>query len=72
MYTSGVEAKANLALNKTPNGYYPIPVERISNLTGPSQVAPTEDGPGGGTVYVTTSAIPVDGIEFIPFDLSGE
>ena len=58
VYTSGVEARANLALNKTPDGYFPVPVERLANLSGPTPVEPAGGEPGGGTEYVTTSENP--------------
>lgn len=71
-YSDGVEARSNLALNKTPTGYFEIDADRIDGLDGPSDVKPWNGEPGGGIEYTTPNPIDMTNIPFVPFDLSGE
>jgi RHS repeat-associated protein len=67
-YSSGAEAQAKLALNKTPDGYYDIPACRVNCASGPSTVERAYGQPGGGTEYTTRSPISVRGLSFTRFE----
>jgi hypothetical protein len=67
-YASGAEAQAQLALNKTPEGYFEFPASRVLEPSPPSIVEPYYDQPGGGTEITTGQPIDVRGIPFIPFE----
>jgi len=66
-YASGAEARARLALNKTPDGYYEIPMCRVQCASGPSPVKPFYHQPGGGTEITTEFPIDISGLDFFPF-----
>lgn len=66
-YADGASAQAGLALARTPDGYYEIPVSRIDGLSEPSVVEPAFGQPGGGTEMTTGSPINVGGIPFRTF-----
>ena len=66
-YASGAEARAKLALNKTPDGYYEIPMCRVQCPSGPSTVEPYYGQPGGGTEITTEYPIEVGDLPFIRF-----
>jgi hypothetical protein len=66
-YASGAEARAKLALNKTPDGYYEIPMCRVQCPSGPSTVEPYYGQPGGGTEITTEYPIDVGDLPFIRF-----
>ena len=66
-YASGAEARAKLALDKTPDGYYEIPMCRVQCRSGASRVAPLNGQPGGGTEITTEWPIDVSGLPFNPF-----
>ncbi len=66
-YADGAAAQARLALDKTPGGYFEIPVCRIQCPTAPSTVRPTTKQPGGGIEITTTSPIDITDLPFIPF-----
>ena len=63
-YASGAEARAKLALNKTPDGYFEIPTCRVSCPSPPSRVQPYYGQPGGGIEFTTGSSIDVSGLTF--------
>ncbi|MGI8882512.1 MAG: RHS repeat-associated core domain-containing protein [Jatrophihabitans sp.] len=71
VYRTGTEARSNLALETTPEGYYEIPVSRIGNLNGPGPVQSNGEQPGGGIEYTTTEPISVEWIPFVPFGGEG-
>jgi len=65
-YSSGAEAQAKLALNKTPDGYYEIPMCRVQCPSAPSTVEPLFGQPGG--IEITTEwPIDVSDLPFISF-----
>lgn len=66
-YLDGATAQSRLALNKTPDGYFEIPMCRVSCPTSPSRVQPYNGQPGGGIEITTNSTIDVTGLPFIPF-----
>jgi RHS repeat-associated protein len=66
-YADGATAQARLALDKTPGGYFEIPVCRIQCPSAPSTVRPTTKQPGGGIEITTTSPIDTTDLPFIPF-----
>lgn len=67
-YASGAEARAKLALDKTPNGYFEIPMCRIKCPTGPSRVEPWNGEPGGGIEIITREPIDITDLPFRRFD----
>ena len=66
-YATGADARAKLALNKTPDGYFEIPACRVSCPSPPSRVEPYHGQPGGGTEITTRSPIDVSGLMFRKF-----
>jgi hypothetical protein len=66
-YLNGVTAQSRLALNKTPDGYFEIPMCRVSCPSSPSRVQPYNGQPGGGIEITTNSPIDVSGLPFTPF-----
>lgn len=66
-YASGAEARAKLALDKTPDGYFEIPTCRVKCPTGPSPVAPWNGQPGGGIEITTEFGIDIRGLIFRTF-----
>lgn len=66
-YASGAEARSGLALNKTPDGYYEIPMCRIQCPSGPSIVEPYNGELGGGIEITTRFPIDVSDLPFIRF-----
>jgi hypothetical protein len=66
-YLDGATAQSKLALNKTPDGYFEIPMCRVSCPSSPSRVQPYNGQPGGGIEITTNSTIDVTGLPFIPF-----
>ena len=66
-YASGAEARSGLALNKTPDGYFEVPMCRVQCASGPSRVEPFYRQPGGGTEITTEFPINVGGLSFNPF-----
>lgn len=66
-YASGTEARSGLALNKTPDGYFEVPMCRVQCPSGPSKVEPLYKQPGGGTQITTEFPINVGGLSFNPF-----
>lgn len=66
-YLYGATAQSRLALNKTPDGYFEIPMCRVSCPSSPSRVQPYNGQPGGGIEITTNSPIDVTGLPFIPF-----
>lgn len=49
VYARASDAQAKLALPRRPTGYFEVPVEAISNPSGPQRVLPNYGQPGGGT-----------------------
>ena len=68
-YTDGLTARARLALDKTPDGYFEIPRGNVLNPSAPGPVGSWGGEPGGGTEITTRSPIDVGGL---PFQLFGE
>jgi hypothetical protein len=66
-YASGAEARSGLALNKSPDGYFEVPMCRVLCPSGPSRVEPFYRQPGGGTEITTEFPINVGGLSFNPF-----
>ncbi len=66
-YASGADARSALALNKTPEGCFEIPLCRVSGLSPPGRVAPAYGEAGGGVEVTTSNAIDVTGLIFRPF-----
>ncbi len=66
-YASGAEARAKLALDKTPDGYFEIPMCRVKCPTAPSPVAPWNGQPGGGIEITTEFGIDIRGLIFRTF-----
>jgi hypothetical protein len=66
-YVDAATAQAELALPRTPSGYYQIPGSRISGLTRPSVVEADPPWPGGGIECTTTNSIDVGGLPFCVF-----
>lgn len=66
MYTSAALARSELALPRTPDGYFEIPHDRIVDTAGPECVPPDFDQPGGGVQYWSTHAINAVGLEWVP------
>ena len=66
-YGNGAEAQARLALNKTPDGYFEIPMCRVRCPSAPSVVEPFYGQPGGGLEITTPFKVPVVGLHFVPF-----
>ncbi|MDO8390244.1 MAG: RHS repeat-associated core domain-containing protein [Actinomycetota bacterium] len=66
-YLDGVSAQSKLALNKTPDGYFEIPMCRVQCPSSPSVVQPYNGQPGGGIEITTTSPIDITGLPFIRF-----
>jgi hypothetical protein len=67
-YANGAEAQAKLALNKTPGGYFEIPMCRVQCRSAPGIVEPYYGQPGGGIEITTPFKVPVGGLRFIPFE----
>lgn len=67
-YASGAEARAKLALNKTPDRYFEIPVCRVTCPSAPGRVEPYYGQPGGGTEITTEFPIDISGLTFRPFE----
>ena len=63
-YLDGVTAQQRLAVDKTPGGYFEIPICRVSCPSPPSPVDPWYSQPGGGIEITTTSPIDVTGLKF--------
>lgn len=70
-YSTGAEAQARLALNKTPDGYFEVPAERVQDPSAPSTVEPYYGQPGGGTEITTEYPISVEELPFILFEAEG-
>ena len=66
-YLDGATAQSRLALNKTPDGYFEIPMCRVGCPSSPSVVKPYNGQPGGGIEITTNSPIDVTGLPFIHF-----
>ena len=66
-YLDGATAQSRLALNKTPDGYFEIPMCRVSCPSSPSRMQPYDGQPGGGIEITTNSTIDISGLPFIPF-----
>ena len=66
-YASGSEAEAQLAMDKTPDGCFEIPMCRATNPSAPSSVEPANGQPGGGTEITTTSPIDISDLPFVRF-----
>ena len=66
-YVDGATAQSRLALSRTPDGYFEIPVCRVSCPSPPSRVEPWDGYPGGGIEITTTSPIDVTGLTFKTF-----
>lgn len=67
-YASGAEARAKLALNKTPDGYFEIPTCRVTCPSAPGRVEPYYGQPGGGTEITTEFPIDIRGLIFRSFE----
>ncbi len=73
-YAIGAEARAKLALNKTPDGYFEIPMclrSRCAAFSARRLLAglnPYHGQPGGGTEITTQFKVPVNGLRFTPFE----
>ncbi|MBO0806842.1 MAG: RHS repeat-associated core domain-containing protein [Actinobacteria bacterium] len=66
-YATGPEAQARLALPRTPEGYFKVPMERVPEPSAPSIVEPYYGQPGGGTEITTEYPIDVSGLPFLHF-----
>lgn len=67
-YASGAEARAKLALNKTPDGYFEIPMCRVRCPSAPGKVEPYYNQPGGGIEITTEFPIDIRGLIFRSFE----
>jgi hypothetical protein len=47
-YSDGLSAQADLAMKRTPTGFFEVPASRIDNLQGPYRVQPRYGQPGNG------------------------
>ena len=66
-YASGAEAQTKLALPRQPDGYFEVPLSRVSSPSSSSRVRPMYDQPGGGIEFTTTRPVDVAGLVFRPF-----
>lgn len=66
-YVNGATAQSRLALSRTPDGYFEIPLCRVSCPSPPSTVQPWGRFPGGGIEITTTSPIDITGLSFKTF-----
>lgn len=66
VYTSGTDAQAELALRRTPTGYFPLPRSTLPGLTPAGTVPPSNGQPGGGEQFVVPGPVPVDPTRWIP------
>lgn len=66
-YSSGAEAQNSLALPRTPDGYFKIPLGRVVGPSDVTEVEPANGMDGGGLEGTTKSDIDVGGLEFTPF-----
>lgn len=66
-YVNGATAQSRLALSRTPDGYFEIPLCRVSCPSPPSTVQPWGGSPGGGIEITTTSPIDITGLSFKTF-----
>lgn len=65
-YSGAGHAQAELALPRTPTGYFEIPASRVSNVTAPTRVTPNFGQPGGGLECWTTCPINMSGLKWVP------
>ena len=68
VYATATEAQADLALPRTPAGYFEVPRSRLGDLRGPTCVQPQYGQPGGGTQYWVTSPISAQGLTWVPIN----
>jgi hypothetical protein len=68
-YGSGAQAQAELALGRTPSGYFEIPQSRLPGLQGPHRVEPWADQPGGGVECWVTCSVNAESLKWFPIDL---
>jgi RHS repeat-associated protein len=66
-YSDAATAQAELALPRSPTGYFEIPESRLPGLTEPSTVDPNVGQPGGGLECWVTCSVDVSGLKFVPF-----
>jgi hypothetical protein len=64
-------AQARLALPRTPEGHFEVPMERVQEPSAPSTVEPYYGQPGGGTEITTEHPIDVTDLPFILFEEGG-
>jgi RHS repeat-associated protein len=67
LYGSGGAAQSGLSLPRLPDGYFPVPADRLPGISPPSPVAPNYGQPGGGLECTVTYPVNISGIPFIPF-----
>ena len=67
-FASGAQARAKLSLDKTPDGYFEIPMCRIHCPSAPSKVEPWAGQPGGGIEITTEFPIDIRGLIFRGFE----
>ena len=66
-YVDSATAQSRLALGRTPDGYFEIPLCRVSCPSPASTVQPWGGFPGGGIEITTTSPIDITGLSFKTF-----
>ena len=67
-YTNGVTAQARLALTRTPDGYFEVPMCRVKCPSGPSTVPANNGQPGGGLEITTQQPVDATGLRFLQFE----
>ncbi|WP_235357454.1 RHS repeat-associated core domain-containing protein [Arsukibacterium sp. MJ3] len=65
VYNTGVDARAGLALDKTPNGYYKIPLTNIPPPSYIGTVIPDNGQLGGGREVIVTSPVSVKNAKWV-------
>jgi hypothetical protein len=66
-YSGGAQAQAELALGRTPTGYFEVPRARLPGLQGPRRVDPWAGQPGGGVECWVTCSVEAEGLKWFPF-----
>ncbi|MFC3122060.1 RHS repeat-associated core domain-containing protein [Agaribacter flavus] len=71
-YATGEQARASLALDKTPDGYYKVPLTNIPpKPSHVGKVEPWNGEPGGGTEVIFETPISIENAEWVPISSGG-
>jgi len=68
LYPTATDAQNALSIPNVPEGYFQIPIARVSGLTEYTVAVPQYGFDGGGLEASTTEPIDADGLDFVPLE----